>query len=147
MYHFSDYGIIYILTEIIILKFNLIILEELAEGNDTKFNWLLYKWWRDRDIIYRRNDQFKLLRPLTGGSSFLLNPDGILLDKTTEPAYITQYIKLAGRRDLFLYKQYEMITLPLSYFTDINLTNIKTNPLLTITNTEIHFKYEKQLWH
>ncbi len=107
----------------------------------------MYKWWRDRDIIYRRNDQFKLLRPLTGGSSFLLNPDGILLDKTTEPAYITQYIKLAGRRDLFLYKQYEMITLPLSYFTDINLTNIKTNPLLTITNTEIHFKYEKQLWH
>jgi hypothetical protein len=77
------------------------------------------------------------------GSSFLLNPEP-LFKSNVDVLYIMQYIKLAAKRDYSLYKYYGVKSLPLSYFPDINLGVIKTNPLLKITPTEIFFEYEEQ---
>lgn len=124
-----------------ILLFNVQKLETMAESNDRKFVWLLYKWWRDKDIIRRRNDPFTLTEHLSG-TSFLTNAED-LFRNAKEAAYMVQYIKLAGRRDLFLYNTYNTITLPLSYYSDLNLENLKRNPLLNIVGDNIHFKFEK----
>lgn len=76
------------------------------------------------------------------GNSFLVNPQDLFDDKTTDIIYKSQYIQLAGRRDYSLYKYYKYTYLDLSYFQDIDITKISHNPLLTIADNKIHFKYE-----
>jgi hypothetical protein len=90
------------------------------------------------------NRIFKLgLRQKLFGNSFLLRPDQLLQDKTTDVLYIYQYLLLASKRDYALYTLYGLKGLQLSYHPNINLDSIKTNPLLTITKSEIKFKYEE----
>lgn len=77
------------------------------------------------------------------GKSFILNLPPLLKEaKTLEPAYIVQYVKLCARRDYMLYKTMGLKSLPLSYYPDIDLNAIRSNPLLKITKHEIHFKHE-----
>jgi len=86
----------------------------------------------------------RTLRPIKlVGNSFILNAAPLFADKITDINYIAQYIRLAGRRDYVLYKLYGQKFLDLSYFLDIDLNAVKYNPLLTITNNKIHFKYEE----
>lgn len=101
------------------------------------------KWNRDHDTVKRRGDLFILKKPLLPGTSFLINPDKLFKDKITDPVYIAQYIKLAAKRDMTLYKLYGVTSLLTSYFIDLNIDNIKHNPLLKITDTEIQFKHEE----
>lgn len=77
------------------------------------------------------------------GKSFLINPADFFNDETTDILYKVQYIKLAARRDWMLYSQYGYTGLQTSYFPDLVYDVIRSNPLLEITQTEIHFKYEK----
>lgn len=77
------------------------------------------------------------------GYSFILNPkDLFAAKKGIDPNFIIQYIKLAGRRDYALYKLYKETGLPRSFYPDLNLEAIKTNPLLIITKDKINFLYE-----
>lgn len=87
-----------------------------------------------------------LVKPLSNivGTSFLLNAKALFEDKTTDIVYKAQYIRLAGRRDYLLYKLYNYNYLDLSYFLDINVNTIQHNPLLTITENKIYFKYEEK---
>jgi hypothetical protein len=84
------------------------------------------------------------IKPISNlvGNSFLVNPADLFADKTTDIIYKSQYIQLAGRRDYSSYKLYNINYLDLSYFKDIDISKIITNPLLTITENKIHFKYE-----
>jgi len=77
------------------------------------------------------------------GSSFLLKPDELFNIKNIDILYIQQYILLAARRDYSHYKLFGVKSLQLSYYPDINLSSIRTNPLLNVTNNEIIFKYEE----
>jgi len=77
------------------------------------------------------------------GSSFLLQANNILNDSNTDILFIYQYIFLAAKRDYSLYKLYGVKSLPLLHYPDINLSSIRSNPLLIVTNNEIHFKYEE----
>ncbi len=77
------------------------------------------------------------------GNSYLLNYEELFADKSTDILYKYQYLLLAAKRDYSLFKLYGMKSLPLSYYPDINIGSIRTNPLLTVTNTEITFKYEE----
>lgn len=110
-----------------------------AKGNHNKFFELL-KMLHQKGIPKRRPGMPKL--KLTG-NSYLINPRPLLeSDKGVDILYKMQYVELAARRDYSLYKLYGIKTLPLSYYPDLNLQAIKHNPLLTIINNEIHFKYE-----
>ena len=86
---------------------------------------------------------FTKYNKLLNGNCFLLKPELLLNDKITDILYIYQYILLAARRDYSLFKLFGEKSLPLSYFPDINLSSIRTNPLLNVTNSEIKFKYEE----
>jgi hypothetical protein len=86
--------------------------------------------------------KYGLLKKLKG-SSFLLNPIKILSEKSVDILYVYQYLLLASQRDYSLYTLYGIKSLPLSYYPEIRLDSIKTNPLLTVTKTDIHFKYEE----
>ena len=120
-----------------ILFFNLKNLEREAKCNPIKMIQLL-KDFKDNRILVPRLKQ-KLV-----GSSFLLAPDALLNDRTTDILYIYQYISLAAKRDYSLYSLYGVKHLLLSYFPDlVGLDSIRTNPLLVTANQEIHFLYEE----
>lgn len=88
------------------------------------------------------------------GTSFILNPEPLFDGVSNQDIYYTiQYIKLAAKRDYTLYKEYQCRSLILSYYPDLYISNIKTNPLLKITKTEVLFIYEEEYkketskWH
>lgn len=118
------------------LFFNLDGLLKLSKGNPNEAVRLL-KTFKNKGIL-KPGQRDKLI-----GHSWLLNPDALLNDKITDILYIYQYLQLAGRRDYTHYKLFGVKSLPLSYFPDINLSSIRTNPLLEVTNSEIKFKHEE----
>lgn len=123
------------------LFFNFKTLEQEAKGNPTKMIELLKAFKSKRILVPGLTN--KLI-----GSSFLLNPDPLLNDKTTDILYIYQYLSLAAKRDYSLYSLYGLKSLPLAYYPDfIGLSSIRFNPLLASTKTEINFKYEELKWH
>lgn len=75
------------------------------------------------------------------GSSFLLNEKDLLASKEDD-FYIASYLYLASFRNYSDYYILGIKDLDLSYIPDIDLERYKTNPLLTITNKTIKFKYE-----
>lgn len=86
--------------------------------------------------------RFKPINNLVG-NSFLINPDLFFKDKTTDILFKAQYIRLAGRRDYGAYKHFDITYLDLSFFADLDTSKLTYNPLLTITDNKIHFKYEE----
>ncbi len=121
--------------------FNLQNLEKESCDNATKFIAIL-------DTLYYKKlpSKRKGIKPIKldmRGSSFILNLKPILdLKKQIDPIYIVQYVKLCALRDYTLYKLYNIKSVQLSYYPDINIESIKTNPLITITKSEIHLNYE-----
>lgn len=94
-----------------------------------------------QEMVY--DNPYSNVKARLNGSSYLINPEKLLKDKTTDILYIHQYILLAARRDYSHYKLFGVKSLPLSYYPDINLSSIRTNPLLNVTNQQINFKYEE----
>ena len=121
--------------------FNLEILEREAGSDSEKFLWLLY-YHHTKAIPKSSRAKYKPSKYNLNGTSWLLKPDK-LFELSIDNNYIVQYIKLAARRSYSFYKFYGIKTLDRSLFPDLNLENIKTNPLLKITNNLIYFKYEE----
>ncbi len=102
----------------------------------------LHSWYKKETLPKKSNSKHKPLKNLAG-SSFLLNPKKFFEDKTTDIIWKAQVIRLAGRRDYLQYKLYGHKFLDLSFFPDIELSNIRSNPLIKITENKIYFKYEE----
>lgn len=122
------------------LLFNIEKLERLTSGDPNAMVQCLFYWYKNISVPARATTKIKPLGNLLG-SSFLLNPEALFQSKV-DINWKAQYIQLAGRRDLFLYRQYSIKTLDLSLFPDINVTAIKQNPLLEIASNKITFKLE-----
>jgi hypothetical protein len=122
------------------LFFNIEKLERETKAHPEYLVQALYYWYKNIVLPRRSNDPMKPLGNLHG-SSFLLNPNDFFKDKT-DINWKAQYIRLAGRRDLFIFNQYGIKTLDLGIFPDIDISAIKHNPLLEIASDKIHFKYE-----
>lgn len=123
------------------LFFNLNNLEKDAGDDLNRYVFLLRQLYLNKRLPSKK-DKYPPAKYNLVGNSFILNA-GPLFDEKVDIAYIVQYIRLAGRRDYMLYKEYGTTSLPLSFFPDINLKNIIHNPLLKITEDEIFFKYER----
>lgn len=123
------------------LFFNLKTLQDQSCNKPDLFMSMLYYHWNPAAPLKRNNIQLRSKVPLTG-YSFLLNPEAILEDTSTDVLFKVQYIKLAGMRNYLLYKQYKYTGLQTSLIPDLAKDNIKYNPLLIIKPTEILFKYE-----
>lgn len=95
-----------------------------------------------KDYTNKRILKYGLTRKLRG-NSFLLHPLPLIEDKTVDVLYKIQYLKLAALRDYSMYSLYGIKSLILSYYPDLDINSIKTNPLLTITPTHILLKYEE----
>lgn len=119
------------------LFFDILTLESESK-NDPKSMLTLLKQW-----LYKDNPYSKPIKKSLSGHSYLLNPKPLLYDTVTDPIYKVQYIKLAGRRDYTNYKLFKAKYLDLTLYPDINLSAIKSNPLITITNNKIYFKFEE----
>jgi hypothetical protein len=98
----------------------------------------------NKPIVKNAKSRFIRVNPkaVLEGYSFIINHKDLFADKTTDSAFIDQYIILAGKRDYHLYKMYNYTKLPLSYFPDLNKDSIKYNPLLKVEQDDIAFRYE-----
>ena len=123
------------------LFFNLRKLEELACDDAHLF--MLYLWYHYTKTPPKTHKHLKFTKPDLRGNSFILNPAPLFQRDSVDILFKIQYIKLAGRRDYLLYKQYKYKGLQTSYFPDLAYDAIKSNPLLEIKPTEILFKYER----
>lgn len=126
------------------LFFDLQVLEEDTLRNPKYMVIALDKYYRKQFMPKNAKELYKPLRRMKPGSSFLLNPSPLFLDKSVDDVFKAQYIRLAGRRDYTLYKSFGIKALDLTMFPDVDLNSIKHNPLLTIANKTISFKYEEQ---
>lgn len=125
------------------LFFDLQILEEDTACDPIYLVIALHKFYKGQRLPKNAKETFKPLRRLKAGTSFLLNPVEFFDDKGSDPIHKAQYIRLAGRRDYLLYKQYGIKSLDLTLYPDLDLAAISSNPLLTIANKQLHFKYER----
>jgi len=123
--------------------FNLDNLEALCKGNPTQLMAILNAHFQKRYVHKRWQKLPFFTREQLLGKSFLINPDDLFKDRSTDPSFIAQYIRLAGRRSYTFYKFYGSKYLDLSFYPDININAIKHNPLLNIANDKIYFKYEE----
>jgi hypothetical protein len=121
------------------LFFNLDLLETETNCDPKLMLSMLERHFTGKLMPKNRHDRV-ITRSLVG-HSFLLDAASLFSD-TSDIAYKTQYIRLAGRRDYSLYKLYRVTYLDLSYYKDIDLDAIKHNPLLNIQQNKIYFKYE-----
>lgn len=124
------------------LLFNLKYLESVSSNTISFIDTLRY-YYHQRMVVPPRGVSKKFRRALMKGHSFLLNPSSLFEDRTTDPSYIVQYIKLAARRDYAMYKLYNITYLDLTLYPDIDKLKILHNPLLTIAGTKLYFKYEE----
>lgn len=124
------------------LFFNLELLEREAANDVDKFLAIL-TYHHYGSIPLHSKTKYKPLKTSLRGPSFILNPNPILRNTVTDKNFLVQYIKLAGRRDWLFYKLHNVKYLDISYFPEINLDKIRHNPLLSIENTLIKFKFEE----
>jgi hypothetical protein len=124
------------------LFFNLQVLEREAAGDSDKLIQLL-RYHRYGSLPSNSRVKYKPPKSSLNGNSFILNPDPVLKYSTCDSVYISQYIKLCGKRDYFMYKTHKVAYLDRSYFPDLAIENIKNNPLLIIEPKLIKFKYEE----
>jgi len=124
------------------LFFNLGLLEREAANDPDKFIALL-TYHHYGSIPSSSKTKYKPSKYSLKGTSFLLNPDPVLLNHSYDSAFRTQYVMLAGRRDYLLYKIYGVAALNRSFFPDLNIEKIKNNPLLIIETNQIKFKFEE----
>lgn len=124
------------------LFFNLKILESEAQNNPEKLVTLL-RYHKEGKTLASKYDKYKPCKESLKGNSFILNPDPVLYNRELDQSYLSQYIKLAGRRDLMMYKLHQFIQLDTSFFPELLLDKLKNNPLLKISNQLIYFKFEE----
>ena len=130
-------------SENMTLFFNILLLEQETLCDPDYMVQALKFHWQKRTIAKSKYSAFKPIQKSLAGSSFLLNPTDFFKDKTTDIRYLAQYIRLCGRRDYTLFKSHRIKYLDLTYFSDLNLPALESNPLLEITNKQIKFKYEE----
>lgn len=123
------------------LFFDLNKLEEQSCDSPNKFMALL--WYHHTKRLPNSFSKYKPSKVSLTGTSFLLNPQPLFDDKTTDIIYKIQYIKLCAKRDYNMYKQYKYKALNRSFYPDLAYDNIKHNNLLSIGDKEILFKYEE----
>lgn len=125
------------------LFFNLHTLEEDTLCDPIYMVVALHKFYKGQKFPKNSRETYKPLTRLKAGSSYLLNPADFFDDKGSDPIHKAHYIRLAGRRDYQLYKQYGIKSLDLTLYPDLDLRAVSSNPLLTIANKQLHFKYER----
>ena len=123
------------------LFFSIDTLNELAGDDPNKFLALL-EYKHTGGIAKSKHSKYKPATKSLAGGSFLLNPNRLFSDKSTDILFKIQYIKLAARRDYALWKFHKYKGIQLSYYPDINIEAAKHNPLLIVTSDQINFKYE-----
>ena len=82
-------------------------------------------------------------QPYIPGPCYLINPDEALL-KAPGPNYLYNYIEIASKRNLFDYKIRGVSYLQIELVEEYLLGLVETNPMLTIENSKIYFKYEQE---
>jgi hypothetical protein len=125
------------------LFFNFNILVKDTLGDPEYMVEALRKFYLGIAIPKTKHEKYKPLPRLRAGSSFLLKPNLFFNNTGIDSVYRAQYIRLAALRNYSLYKTYGIKSVDLTLYPDIDLNNIKSNPLLIIANKQIKFIHEE----
>ena len=123
------------------LFFNLENLEKEAGHDPVKFVALLNYHYKG-NLPKSKYSKYKPSKLPLNGYSFILNPGPVFHLGNYDVNYVVQYIKLCALRDYAHYKFHGVRYLDTTFFPDLNIDKIKSNPLLKIANKQINFKYE-----
>lgn len=126
-----------------ILRFNIIALEGGTKNDPVYMIEALKHWYNKVPLMSKKYKGYKPLKISLHGSGYLINPEAFF-SSTTDVLFKAQYLKLAGRRDYGEFKTLGISYLDLTYFSDLNIEAVKSNPLLKIENNKIYFKLEKE---
>lgn len=119
------------------LFFSLEKLERISKGSDLAFLKNLETYFNIKCKGYPKYGNFKSL----AGNAYLLNAQP-LFNITIDPAYIVQYVRLAARRDYTHLALFNSISLDISFYPEIDFNKLRGNPLLTLKQNQLHFKFE-----
>lgn len=115
---------------------------EKSAGTDSQYllNLLAFHYYNGahRSRFIKKADLYKNF----SGKNWILNPEPLFLDRSTDPIFLAQYVKLAARRSYTMYKLYSFKYLDLSFYPEISISAIKYNPLLIIQQNKVYFKHE-----
>jgi len=125
------------------LFFNINVLVRDTLGDPEYIVEALHKFYCGISIPKNKHEKYKPLQRLRAGSSFLLKPEPFFKHTGIDSVYRAQYIRLAALRNYGLYKTYQIKSVDLTLYPDIDLNNIKSNPLLIIANKQIKFIHEE----
>jgi hypothetical protein len=125
------------------LFFNIELLEQKTNSDPIYMLKALHNWFVKRRVPKNSKEKYKPLQISLKGSSYLLNPKDFFADKSTDIIWLIHYLKLAACRDYTLYTLYGIKYLDISFMPDLNIEAIKLNPILSITDNKIYFKYEE----
>ena len=82
-------------------------------------------------------------KPYIPGPCFILNIDAVLKGAVA-PNDLYMYLELASKRNIFDYLVRGMLHLPLAMVEDYEKEWIEINPLITIEENKVFFKYEQE---
>lgn len=119
--------------------FNIHALELAAPNNPEKFIALL--GYHYKGVSSYKKKGYRSIN--LAGNSFLLNPAPIF-NSNDSLTHKVQYIRLAARRDYTLYKYYNIASLDLSYFPDVDTAKLISNNIVKVVDNKVEFKYENQ---
>lgn len=124
--------------------FNLQKLERLTKLDSEYIFEALKKAWQGKTIPKNTWEKYKPLQGIIPGSSYLINPQSLFEDTSTNVVFKAQYIRLAGLRDYLSYKTLRQKHLDLTLYPDLNRQALKQNTLLILENNTLKFIYEEQ---
>lgn len=119
--------------------------EELLErlSNNDPFKYIALLDYHVTGKLPRSTSKYRPARVSLIGRSFLLNPGPLLNLKSCDIYHIVQYVKLAAKRDYSWYKLYGSTGIDLLYFPELDKAAVRNNPLLSVTNSHVNFKFER----
>lgn len=125
------------------LFFNIETLQAETKGDPFYMIIGLYYFYIKRTVPLSAYQKYKPIKKSLHGASFMLNPAQFFSDKVSDILDKVQYLKLCALRDYGQFKLYDIRSLDLKHYPDINLQSIKHNKLLYINNSKLHFIYEE----
>lgn len=117
--------------------FNLNLLRKQCSDDPNLMLRMLENWYYNK-IPRNTLDSKNFSKVNLAGDSFILHPKRLFSSKV-DPHYKMQYIILAGKRDYLHYKLYKVEYLDLTFFPDLNLDKIKSNPLMRVEDNKLIF--------
>lgn len=118
--------------------FNLEILTKHCNGNTSKMLEMLENYYYGR-VPRNTKELSAFSKTSLSGTTWLPDPKAFF-SSTVDIRYKRQYLILRSKQNIFILNEYGLDILDLSFYPDIDIKTISSNPLIQIDKNIINFK-------